>query len=67
MVYGGMQTCISMYRVDLVLLCYHVVCYDMHPCLGLNCIQDLGVEERLNGLVKHSAEMNLTKKDKSGR
>ena len=35
-------------------------CY-VYPDLGLNCMQDLGVEEMLNGLDKPSVERNLTK------
>ena len=27
-------------------------CCDVHPGLGLICMQDLGVEEKRNGLVK---------------
>ena len=43
------------------LLCLLVVCCDVHPSLGLNCMKDLGVEETLNGLDKPSAYRNLTK------
>ena len=45
-----------------MLLCLLVVCCDVHPGLGLNCMQDLGVEEKSNGLDKPSAERNLTKR-----
>ena len=44
-----------------MLLCLLVVCCDVHPGLGLNYIQDLGVEEMRNGLDKPSAERNLIK------
>ena len=36
-------------------------CY-VNPDLGLNCMQDLGVEETLNGLDKPSVERNLMKR-----
>ena len=45
-----------------MLLCLPMVCSDVHPGLGLNCMQDLGVEETSNGLDKASVERNLTKR-----
>ena len=39
-----------------VLLCFPMVCYVVHLSLGLNCMQDLGVEETLNVLDKPSVE-----------
>ena len=42
-------------------MCLLVVCCDVHPDLGLNYMQDLGVEETPNGIDKPSAERNLTK------
>ena len=33
-----------------------MVCCDVHHGLGLNCMQDLGVEEMLNGIDKPRAE-----------
>ena len=50
------------YRVKPVLLCLLVVCCDVHPGLGMNWMQDLGVEETSNGLDKPSAERKLTKR-----
>ena len=47
---------------SLVLLCLFVVCCDVHPGLGLNSMQDLGVEETSNGLDKPSEDRNLTKR-----
>ena len=47
-----------------MLLCLPVVCCYVHPGLGLNCMQDLRVEEMRNGLDKPSAERNLMKKIK---
>ena len=44
-----------------MLLCLLVVCCDVYPGLGLNCMQDSGVEETPNGIDKPSAERNLTK------
>ena len=44
-----------------MLLCLSVVCCYVHLGLGLNCMQDLGVEEMPNGLDKPSEERNLTK------
>ena len=44
-----------------VLLCYLVVCCYACLGLGLNCMQDLGVEEMGNGLNKPSEERNLAK------
>ena len=49
------------YKVEPVLLCLLVVCCDVHPGLGMNCMQDLRVEEMPNGLDKPSEERNLTK------
>ena len=43
-----------------VLLCLLVVCCYVCSGLGLNCMQDLGVEEMLNWLDKPSEERNLT-------
>ena len=45
-----------------MLLGLPVICYDVHPGLGLNCMQDLGVEETRNGIDKPSAERNLIKR-----
>ena len=45
-----------------MLLCVPVVCCDVHPGLGLKCMQDLGVEETKNGIDKPSAERNLKKR-----
>ena len=42
-----------------------MVCYDVHPGLGLNCMQDLGVEEMLNGL-EDLVKRGTSRKDKSG-
>ena len=39
-----------------------MVCCYVCPGLGLNSMQDLGLEDTLNGLDKHSVERNLTKK-----
>ena len=39
-----------------------MVCCDVHPVLGLNYMQDLGVEEMPNGIDKPSVERKLTKK-----
>ena len=44
-----------------MLLCLLVVCCDVHPGLGMKCMQDLGVEEMPNGIDKPSAEGNLMK------
>ena len=44
-----------------VLLCLIVVCCYVCLGLGLNCMQDLGMEETSNWLDKHSDERNLTK------
>ena len=41
-----------------------MVFYDVHPGLGLNCTQELGVEEMSNGPDKPSAERNLMKREK---
>ena len=43
-------------------LCLPMVCCNVHLGLGLNCMQDLGVEYMRNGLDKPSAERNLTKR-----
>ena len=45
-----------------VLLWLLMVCCDVHLGLGMNCMQDLGVEETLNGIDKPSEERNLTKR-----
>ena len=42
-------------------MCLLVICCDVHPGLGLNCMQDLGVEEIQNWLDKTSEERNLRK------
>ena len=44
-----------------VLLCLLVVCCYVCLGLGLNCMQELRVEETSNWLDKPSEEMNLTK------
>ena len=44
-----------------MLLCMPVVCFDVHPSLVLNYMQELGVEETSNGIDKPSEERNLTK------
>ena len=51
--------CVTKWSV--VLLCLLVVCCYVCPGLGLNYMQDLGVEETLNGLDKPSEERNLSK------
>ena len=38
-----------------------VVCCDVYPSLGMNCMQELGVEEAQNWLDKPSEERNVTK------
>ena len=48
--------------MNLVLLCLPVVCCDVHPGLGLNSMQDLGVEETPNGLDKTNVERDLMKR-----
>ena len=45
-----------------VMLCLLMVCCYVCPGLGLNYIQDLGVEETLNGIEKGSVERNLMKR-----
>ena len=50
------------YRVKHVLLCFPVVFCDVHPSLGLKCMQDLGVEETWNWIDKPSEERSLTKR-----
>ena len=52
------------YVIELnpMLLSTLVVCCDVCPGLGLNSMQDLGVEEMPNGFDKHSEERNLTKR-----
>ena len=49
-------------ELNPLLFCILVVCCDVYPGLGLNYMEDLGVEETLNGLVKPSEESNLTKR-----
>ena len=44
------------YRVNPVLLCLIVDCYDVQPSLGLNCMQELGLEETLHWLDKPTKE-----------
>ena len=44
-----------------MLVCLPMVCYDVHPSLGLNSMQDLGVEEIRNGIDKPSEKRNITK------
>ena len=44
-----------------MLLCLLVVCCYVCPGLGLKCMQELEVEETLNGLDKPIVERNLTK------
>ena len=48
--------------MEPVLLCLHCGYCDVHPGLGLNCMQDLGVEDTSNWLDKPSEERNLTKR-----
>ena len=50
------------YRIEPVLLCILVVCCDAYLGLGLNSMQELGVEETSNGLDKPSEERNLKKR-----
>ena len=45
-----------------MLLCIPMVRCDVHPGLGLNYMQDLGVEEMRNGLDKPSVERKLMKR-----
>ena len=49
-------------ELNPVLLCILVVCCYVFPSLGVNNMQDLGVEDMLNGLDKPSEERNLTKR-----
>ena len=39
-----------------MLLCFPMVCCVVHPGLGMNCMQDLGVEEMYNVLDKLGVE-----------
>ena len=58
--YENLIICVTVWSP--VLLSYLMVCCYVCPSLGLNCMQDLGVEETSNGLNKPSAERNLTKR-----
>ena len=49
-------------ELNRVLLSTLVVCCDVFPGLGLNSMQDLGVEETSNGIDKPSEDRNLTKR-----
>ena len=50
------------YSVNPYVVVFPMVCCDVHPGLGLNYMQDLGVEEMPNRLDKPSAERNLMKR-----
>ena len=58
--YGTLVFCVQNWSP--LLLNVPVVCCYVCPGLGLNSMEDLGVEEMLNGIDKYSAERNLTKR-----
>ena len=58
--YKTLVICVTVWSP--MLLIYHVVCCDVYLGLGMNSMQDLGVEETPNGIDKISEERNLTKR-----
>ena len=58
--YGTLVVCVIEW--SLILLCLLVVCCYVCSSLGLNYMQDLGVEETLNWIDKPSGERKLTKR-----
>ena len=53
------------YIVEPLLLSLLLVYYNLHPSLGLNCIQGLGVEDKRMGLIS-LLQRGTSWKDKSG-